>query len=138
MFSLEVSYLGVFLAAIAAMIVGGLWYSPLLFGNHWVKLMGYSKADVEAAKKKGMARGYALGFVSALLTSWVLALLILWFGATNYAAAAQLAFWVWLGFNVTIFLHNIAWENKPWGLFVINALHNLVSLLVAAAILLAL
>ena len=49
---MAVNYLAVLVAAIVSMVIGGLWYSPLLFGNVWMKLSGITQKDVEKAKKK--------------------------------------------------------------------------------------
>ena len=37
---IEINYLAVILATIAAVVVGFVWYSPALFGNQWAKLRG--------------------------------------------------------------------------------------------------
>ena len=35
-----VNYLAIVVAAIVIFILGGLWYSPMLFSRRWVKLIG--------------------------------------------------------------------------------------------------
>jgi Protein of unknown function (DUF1761) len=35
----------VLVAAVVAFVMGGLWYSPLLFGKAWVKLRGMDSAQ---------------------------------------------------------------------------------------------
>jgi hypothetical protein len=53
---MEINYLAVLVAALVSMVIGGLWYSPLLFGNIWMKLSGITQKDVEKAKKQGMMK----------------------------------------------------------------------------------
>ena len=50
--ALEVNYLAVLVAAIVNMVVGALWYSPLLFGKAWMKLTGFNKKQLKKAKEK--------------------------------------------------------------------------------------
>jgi hypothetical protein len=40
-----VNLLAVLACAIAGMVVGFLWYSPMLFANPWMRLMGYDPND---------------------------------------------------------------------------------------------
>ena len=51
--SVTVNYVAVVGAAVVSFIIGMLWYSPLLFGNAWMKAGGFSKKDINKAKKKG-------------------------------------------------------------------------------------
>lgn len=48
--SIDVKCLAVFLAAISSMVVGFLWYSPLLCGKPWIKLMGYTDESLKSAQ----------------------------------------------------------------------------------------
>lgn len=47
----NINYLAVLIAAIVSMIVGGLWYSPILFGKMWTKAMGWNEETMK--EKKG-------------------------------------------------------------------------------------
>ncbi len=45
---LQINYWAVVLAAVAAFVVGALWYSPLLFGKLYMKVRGMNpSADVK-------------------------------------------------------------------------------------------
>jgi hypothetical protein len=46
----EVNYLAVLLAAAATMIIGFLWYSPILFGNVWMKQIGLKAEDMSGGR----------------------------------------------------------------------------------------
>jgi len=50
-----VNLLAVLVAAVATMIVGFLWYSPLLFAKPWMTLMGYDPND--KTKQEEMRKG---------------------------------------------------------------------------------
>jgi len=131
--SYAVNYLAVIVAAIAGFIVGWLWWGPL-FGKTWVRLSGMSKNDIDKAKKKGMAGPMIIALIAQLIMAWVLAALIITLGEVGYVATSMLAFWLWLGFVATIGVGMVLWQGKPWGLFWVNNLGWLVSLLVMAIV----
>src|SRR5437016_6328397 len=93
----SINYLSVLLAAVASMVVGFVWYGPMLFGSRWMKLMGLTKADMDAAKKQ-MGVMYGKSFIAALVTAYVLAYILALTGSMNTMAAVTVAFWAWLGF----------------------------------------
>ena len=66
---MDVNLLAVLVCGVAAMAVGFLWYSPLLFAKPWVKEMGYDMNDKaktdEMRKTAGPA--YSASFVGSLL-----------------------------------------------------------------------
>ncbi len=130
-----INYVAVLVAAVAAIAVGSLWYSPLLFGRVWMDLMGFTKKDMESAKKKGMHKIYALAFLGTLVMSYVLAHLVDYLGASTPSLGVQAAFWLWLGLVAPVLLGMVLWENKSWKLYAINATHWLVSIAVMASIL---
>ena len=71
-----VNLLAVLLAAVAANLLGMLWYSPLLFGKKWMGLSGLTDKKLQEAKKKGMAKNYFIGFVSTLVMAFVLSVVL--------------------------------------------------------------
>ena len=48
----SINYLAVVVSSAAAFVIGGLWYSPLLFAKLWVKSHGFSAEQVAAMQKK--------------------------------------------------------------------------------------
>lgn len=61
---MEMNFLVLFLAALVPMIIGSIWYGPL-FGNAWMKIMGFTKESMEGTN-----------MVKILLFCYVLSLLI--------------------------------------------------------------
>lgn len=41
------NFIAVVASAVSAFIIGGLWYSPLLFGKAWMNEMGLTEADLQ-------------------------------------------------------------------------------------------
>jgi hypothetical protein len=61
-----VNWLAVLVAGISAFVLGGIWYSPALFGKAW---MTENKLTVEDVKKGNQAKIFGWAFVLSLLMS---------------------------------------------------------------------
>jgi hypothetical protein len=131
---METNFLAVILAAISAMVVGFVWYGPL-FGKLWINLSGFKEEDMQKAQEQGMTKYYAVAFVGALVTAFVLSLIINVTNVSSTIFSVTLALWIWLGFVVTTLLSSVLWEGKPFKLFLLNISQQLVTLVVMAIIL---
>ena len=126
----EVSWLGVVAATIASFIVGGLWYSPLLFAKAWQRETGTSD---EKAKGANMPLIFGTTFVLQFLAALVFAMFLgprpgLAFGVGAGFAAGL--FWVAGAFGV-----NYLFEQRSLKLWLINGGYNVVTFTVFGAIL---
>lgn len=136
--SVEVNYLAVVLAALSSMVVGSLWYMPSTFGKAWMKMTG-----VTMDKNKGMTAKTAIWiygsvFVASLVTAYVLAhvtfLAHRFFGNSLLQDALSAAFWLWLGLTAArLYVHD-TFEERRKKLTLLNAAHELVTVLVMAVI----
>jgi hypothetical protein len=111
----QYSILAIVLAAVSSFAVGGLWYSPLLFGPAWMRESGMTE---EKVKQANMAKIYGLAFVLSLLAAFVFALFLGPDPAPGLAAGAGFAagaFWVAASFGI-----NYLFEQKSLKLFLIN------------------
>ena len=133
MFELTINYLAVLVAAVAHMVVGMLWFGPI-FGKQWMKLSGFS---AKSMKKMNMSPQQAMlvAFVCALFTASILSLFINALRINSFRDAAQFSALVWLAFLVPSELGVWLWQGKPFKLFVLQAGHWLVLLLVMSGIL---
>lgn len=128
-----VNYLAVLVAAIAAMVVGGAWYSPLLFGRQWMKLRGMDPASMQGGMKFPMGM-MVQEFITTLIMAFIIAQFVAWVGAVGLVGGLMLGFWLWLGLVVTVMYGATLWEKYPLGLLVINAGLRFVNVLLMAAI----
>lgn len=138
---IHLNWFAISVAVVANIIIGFLWYGPLL-GKAWMHEMGLApdhKPDPAVMKRSMM-----LMIVSAFLTAYVLAHTVAvwrpstWNAGTDGANAIyglSTAFFTWIGFFVPVLLAGVAWENKSWKLFGINAGYHFVALLAASMIL---
>jgi hypothetical protein len=111
----EINYLAVVAAAFASFLLGGLWYSPMLFSKVWQREAGVTDEQV---KNSNMGKIFGLAFVLCLLASWMFAMflgprpsLTLGLGA-GFAAGL---FWVTSSFGI-----NYLFERRSVKLFLIN------------------
>ena len=136
MVTYSVNYLAVVVAAIVNMVIGYIWYSPMVFGKAWMGMMGKGGKDAYGAKKKSnMPMVFGVGYVATVVMAYVLAIFIRYTGASTPLTGAMTAFWAWLGFVATVTLGGVLWEGKPVQLYVLNAAHHLVGMLAMGAVL---
>lgn len=124
----------ILVASIVAMGIGALWYSPLLFGKEWMKLMNIKEAEIAAARKRGMVKLYAGQFVMTLVTFAVLTFILVNTASRTTGDGVLMGFLVWLGFGLPSGVSALLWENKPFKLILITSLANLVTMVIGGAI----
>lgn len=132
-----INFLAVFVAAIASMILGFLWYSPMLFARPWMRLMGFDPDDKAklAEMQKGAGKVYGLAFIASLVSAFVLAKIISVTTVITIAYGMKVGFAVWLGFVATVQLTGALFAKQPTKLFLINTGYQLVCYLAMGAIL---
>ena len=118
-------------AAVAKMVIGALWYSPLLFLKAWLELSGVTESQM----KRGMARALAVDAVGSFIMAYVFFHAIRYAEATTALQGMALGFWNWAGFVAVVTIGTVTYEGKPFQLFLLNNGYLLVSLLTMGAIL---
>lgn len=133
----HINLLAVFVAAISSMVMGFLWYSPVLFARAWMREMGYDPNDKARIQEMQKSAGPAYGgsFVASLVTAYILALLLHELGADNVHLGLGIGFHVWLGFVATVQFTGALFMKQSRKLFAINTGYQLVCYLVMGAIL---
>lgn len=130
----SINYIGILIAGIVSMMIGGMWYGPL-FGKIWVKEAGITDEMMASAKAKGMTKSYIFTLISCLISAYILAYFMGVQSVTSVSSTLTLVFMIWLGFQIPIHLGTVLWDMKTFKLFVINSLYSLVSLLASGIIL---
>lgn len=137
MISFELNYLAVLIAGLIPMVIGSLWYSPLMFGKAWQVLAGvkaHTPEEMQRMKDKAKP-AYAATLFGNLITAFLMANLFAWLGVGGVASGLELAFWLWLGFAATIGLTFSLFQQKPIKLFMIEYSYVLVNWLIMGGIL---
>jgi hypothetical protein len=130
----QVNYLAVLVAAAASFIVGGLWYSSLLFVKPW---MAENRMSVDAwkAAPPSMARLYGTAFFTALLAAFLMAVLLVTVNHHGLLSGLKRGFAAGLCWVATAFGSSYAFERKSLRHWAINAGYFVVQFTVMGAIL---
>lgn len=128
---------GVLAASVASMVIGFLWYSPLLFARPWMRLMGYDPDDKAklAEMQKGAGKLYGITFVATVVSAVVLAKIIDLTSVVTILYGMKVGFGIWLGFVATVQLTGALFTKQPVKLFLINTGYQLVCYMTMGAIL---
>ena len=112
----HINYFAVLAAAVSTFILGGLWYSPLLFGKAWMRANKFSDTDVQTFSK---ARMFGWSIVFSLIMALNLAMFLAApdTNASWGATAGALAGLGWVAMSIAIVG---LFENKSWSYIAIN------------------
>lgn len=133
----SLNWLAILVAAISTMILGFLWYSPLLFAKAWTREMGYDpndKAKMEEMKRSA-GPAYAGSFVASLLSAFTLALILHGMRAESLHFGLMASFHIWLGFVASVQFTGTLFAKQNMKLFSINTSYQLFCYLVMGSIL---
>ena len=133
----SLNWLAILVAAVATMIVGFLWYSPLLFAKPWMREMGYDPNDKAKTQEMQKSAGpaYAGSFVASLLSAFTLALILHGLRADSLHDGLMTGFHVWLGFVATVQFTGALFTRQSMKLFAINTGYQLACYSVMSVIL---
>jgi PhnB protein len=127
----SVNWLAVLAAAVSTFILGGLWYSPALFGRSWMAECGFTDADLQ---KGSTLKIFGFSFLFSLLMAANLALFLAdpkttaaWGATAGFLAGFG---WVALGLGVISLF-----ERKSWKYIFINGGYMTVAFIVMGLIL---
>ena len=125
----NLNWLAIISAAVSAFVLGGLWYSPLLFAKRWMKETGITE---ESTKNANMVKIFSLAFILALIASFFLAMFI---GAKAGAGFGALAgFMAGVGWVFTFMGISYLFESRTLAHFLINSVYSIVSLTIMGLI----
>jgi hypothetical protein len=132
---MKIKYPAVIVATLVHYIIGGLWYSPLLFGNKFIQLMNWTPAQLQQIQNKSHAKELIIAFVLSFVVVYILAHFVQYTGAKNAAGGIQTAFWLWLGFIVTTQATTVLFEGRSLGIYLISIGYQFVGCALAGVIL---
>jgi hypothetical protein len=125
-----VNLLAVVLAALSGFLVGGLWYSPLLFAKPWMAENGFTQEEV--TKNFNPAKAYGTTFVCALIAAYTFAMFlgptVYWKRGAAYGFTAGLC---WVGMAMAT---SYIFERRSFKLWAINAGYHTVQFTLIGAI----
>ena len=128
--SVDINWWAVIVAVAVNMVVGAIWYSPMLFAKEWAKLVGRKMDEMGDG-----AKGYAITTVGALAQAVVLSYIVGWSGVTTAVKGAWLGLLIWLAFVAVTQGVNTVFAGTRKKLWAINTGYFLVVLVINGAIL---
>src|ERR1700744_1525137 len=119
----HINWLAIIVAGLSAFMVGGIWYSKVLFGNAWMVDSGLTTEQIQAGNK-----GKIFGFTAVF--SILMAINLGFFLAdakttASWGATAGFLAGIWTFCAIAI--HSL-FELKSWRHILINGFYSLVSL----------
>ena len=126
----DIHWPAVFVAALSTFLIGGLWYSPVLFAKPWMTLNGFTQ---ERLREANMAAIFGGSFVLSLVIATNLAFFLGKQATVTFGVAAGLAAglgWVTASTGITYLF-----ERRPLKLLLINGGYHVVAYTVMGAIL---
>lgn len=112
-----IDIVSVVVSALLMLAVGSIWYSPLLFGSHWMRATGLTEADLELAKER-MWWQLLVAFVVNFVLLFVIAEFVLFSesvdGTIKYMGTLLV---VLLG---AVLANIVIWEQKHLSYLLIN------------------
>lgn len=103
----QVNLLAVIIAAAAYFGLGGLWYSPKLFGDIWLKEAGMNVKSITHDKTSYIGEA-----IIGLIIAAVLALFMSMTNSVSVLGGLKIGILSWLGFVATASLSSVLWGKK--------------------------
>lgn len=124
-----INWWAVLVAGISSFVLGGVWYSPALFGNAWMK---DNNLTMDEIKKGNMGKIYGITFILSLIMSANLAM-FLNDAKTDAAWGTTAGFLAGLWVFCAVAMHGL-FEHRPGRLIFINGGYSIVGLMLMGAI----
>ena len=126
----DVNWIAVLLCAVSSLVLGGIWYSPMLFAKPWQHAAGLSD---EQLKSGNMAMIFGLTFLLSLIAAAVFAMFLgRNFGLVPAIAAGASAGLCWVAASYGI---TYLFEHRPVKLWLINGGYHTLQFTLFGAIL---
>jgi len=135
-----INWLAALVAGISSFVVGGIWYSPGLFGKTWMRENNFTMEQIRGNKNAGKIYGWT--FIFSILMAFNLAMFLADSPSHCPADCAQRTDITWgatAGFLAGIWsfcgiaIHSL-FEQKSWKLILINGFYSMVALVLMGAI----
>jgi uncharacterized protein DUF1761 len=112
-----INHWAVIACAVLNLVVGAIWYSPMLFYKAWMKENNLTEEMIK--QKLNPLKTYGLGFILSLIISYNLAFL-LGDDKTDASWGATAGFLAGFGFSALIFTVVALFEQRSWRYIFIN------------------
>jgi hypothetical protein len=130
----DVNWLAILVSAVVYWMLGALWYSPVLFGNAWMRASGLTEEDTQGGPGPIVYLAPLLGYLVSAIATGMLAVAT---GSTTVGDGIVLGLVVGIGYTTAITAISAVFSPKmpaagTW--FWITASFNLLGLLITGVL----
>lgn len=129
---MNINLIAVIVCTLFTFILGGLWYSKLLFAKVFMKHINKTEEEL---KRKSSPMIFLYELIAAFITTYVLASIILFVGAADFWRGFQIGIIVWIGFVAMTQLSTVTFEQRSFTLYLIHISYRLVAISISGGIL---
>lgn len=129
----DLNWVAILVAAVAHFLLGGLWYSPMLFAKPFMTGIGKTEEELRSGAKPS-ALMYGGAFTGGLVKSAGLALVLAWIGDLGVAESALVGVLIGLAIHGAAVATNSLFEGRHRNLVVVGVGYDTVGLAIAGAI----
>lgn len=128
---ITLNYWAIIATTVFSMVLGSIWYSKVLFGNAWMRLVGLNPDKM----KDGAMTAMVVMLIGAFVQSYVFAHVTDAFQGDTFMEGVTGGFFMWLGFVAAVSISEVFFNKRPWKLWLITAGYQFVNLIVGGVIL---
>jgi uncharacterized protein DUF1761 len=129
----HLNYLAVIVSAVVAFLIGGLWYSPILFAKMWVNAHGFDEEQVRQMQKSAV-KAYTVSVICLILIALGMAVLAGYLHLWRTSQGLKLGVLVWACFAFPLALIARMYSPQRLTVLFIDTAYQLVYFLVMGAI----
>lgn len=132
---MEINYFNIWaiiVVIVIRMVLGGLWYSNILFGKKWLNLIGKTMDEIS---KEESNKAMSFAFIPAIVASLALWFILSTLNISSIGYALIVSAVISVGCTAMSHLNLILFEDRKVGLTLINVGYDFISLAIGGIIL---
>ncbi|MER3523428.1 MAG: hypothetical protein C4326_05005 [Ignavibacteria bacterium] len=129
-----INWLAIIVAAIIPMVLGGLWYSNVLFAKQWMAAIGKTEEEIRSSVKNPAAL-YAATFVASLVAAYVIDNFVYWTNTTSFLRGMKIGAMLSIGVFAVGAYQTVMFEFRRRELYTINTAYNVVCIVLMGGLL---
>ena len=133
MTELKINYMAVIVCIVVLHAIGFLWYSPLLFAEPWMEMVGWTEEKMQASPPG--ASIWIVNFLASAVSTYILAWLFTKLNVTSGLRGAGLGLLFGIAFDFLFVLNGALFAGQPAALAFITAGFTVVGMTVSGFIL---
>lgn len=120
---LKVNPIGIIIGAIAYILLGIIFYSPLVLGRFWPDLISHMQKKAESVP----IAVYSAAFISAALIAYAIGCFLNIAHAKTMTSGILIGLLIWAGFILPTIFFPVLFGKKPIGMFWLDVIYYLVA-----------